>query len=327
MIKKYSIYIIILILFTLNFLPIVYSIESPINNIYSNNKESIKFNKNSFNMINISFISCNLSIYSEIYYPTDETQKYPGLIFIEGYSSCIEYYKWIPEKLAENGYITLIFDLPGQGKSEGIFPDITLKFDKLKYYPRYLSLIETPMHYFKGECKKVTKDALSYLLNESPVKHMINKSSIGFIGHSLGGIIALDTLLEDKRPKAVIILSNGNPINIDKIEIPIQFQGGDMDIFFQSIPILLRCYKKSNYPKELIVISMGTHLSFMNKLYPFCLIPKWQKEIIIHYSIAWFNYYLKNDENAYQNITNGYNNLSKIVKSRYNMGEGEKYLE
>lgn len=72
---------------------------------------------------------------------------------------------------------------------------------------------------------------------------------------------------------------------------------------------------------------MGTHLSFMNKLYPFCLIPKWQKEIIMHYSLAWFNYYLKNDENAYQDITNGYDNLSKLVKSRYNMGEGEKYLE
>jgi pimeloyl-ACP methyl ester carboxylesterase len=317
--KKIRGFLITLLILIVNIVPVV--------GIHSNiNYKAYYSDLYSYKVENITFRSSNLTLYGEIYFPDNKTQIYPGLIFVEGYSSCINYYQWIPKHLAQNGYVVLIFDLPGQGKSEGIFPDFTFMFENLCYYPRYTALIETPFHYFKGECVRATKDALTYLLHESPVKHLIDQSNIGLIGHSLGGIIVTKTVLEDTRVKTLIVLSNGDPKNVENIDIPVQYQGGDMDIFFMSIPQLLSCYQKTNSHKELIVISLGTHISFMNKLYPFCLYPRYQKEIILHYTIGWFDYYLQKNEEAYTIITSGHAHLSHIVKSRYNFGEGDQFI-
>jgi predicted dienelactone hydrolase len=283
--------------------------------------------KTEINQINISFISSEYTLYGEIYYPSNFSRRYPGIVFCEGDGGYVSAYNWIPKALAEAGYVAIIFDFPGQGKSEGIFPNWSLNIPLLNIYLRYSFLIETPIHYALRNLVTATSDALTYLIEESSVKNLVNNSSIGLIGHSLGGITVTESAIIDDRIDAVVALSQGNPRIIKKIEIPIQFQGGCFDIFTWSIPIVTQCYKKANTPKELIVIQGGTHFGFSTALGPLCPCPRWQKDIILRYSIGWFDYFLKNKTDAYNVITTGTDHLSRFIKSKYNFGEGDINLE
>ena len=272
--------------------------------------------------INITFESGKYTLYGEIYYPANETEIYPGIVFCEGSGGYITPYRWILKALADEGYVVLAFDFPGQGKSEGIFPipKFSIRF-LLGIYLRFSAPIEILFHKYNGELIIATSDALTYLLDESPVKNMINKTSIGLIGHSLGGGTVTETAAQDKRFNAVVALSQGNPTIIDEIDVPIQFQGGCFDILTMSIPNLLSCYKKANTPKEIITISGGTHVGFSSGLG-----PPWQKDICLRYSIGFFDYFLKNKPDAFETITTGTSHLAKIIKSRYNFGEGDRFL-
>lgn len=279
------------------------------------------------NQLNISFESNNYTLYGEIYFPSNASETYPCIVFCEGDGGYISAYDWIPKALAQEGYVALIFDFPGQGKSEGIFPMRTISIPFLNIYIRYWFLIETPIHYAMRRLTTATSDALSYLLEESPVKNIIDNTSIGLIGHSLGGITVTETSAIDERVDAVVALSQGNPRIIEKIDIPIQFQGGCFDIGTLSIPIISRCYKIANTPKELIAIQGGTHFGFSTAFGPLCPCPRWQKDICLRYAIGWFDYFLKNKTDAYETITTGTNHLSRFVKSRYDFGDGDHILE
>ena len=283
--------------------------------------------ENSIKQVNISFESSKYTLYGEIYYPSNESGTYPGIVFCEGHGGYISAYDWIPKALAEEGYIALIFDLPGQGKSEGIFPIRSINIPFLNIYFRYTFLIETPIHYVLRRWTAAASDALTYLLGESPVKNMIDNTSIGLIGHSLGGITVTETAVIDERVDAVVALSQGNPLIISKIDVPIQFQGGCFDLGTYSIPIISRCYSKANTPKELIAIERGTHFGFSTAWGPLCPCPRWQKDICLRYATGWFDYFLKNKTDAYEIITTGTDHLSKFIKSRYNFGDGDIILE
>lgn len=290
-------------------------------------KEYNERQESSIKQVNISFESSKYTLYGEIYYPSNESEMYPGIVFCEGHGGYISAYDWIPKALAEDGYVVLIFDLPGQGKSEGIFPIRSINIPILNIYFRYTFLIETPIHYVLRELTTATSDALTYLLEESPVKNIINNTSIGLIGHSLGGITVTETAVIDERVDAVVALSQGNPLIISKIDVPIQFQGGCFDVGTYSIPIISRCYSKANTPKELIAIEGGTHFGFSTALGPLCPCPRWQKDICLRYAIGWFDYFLKNKTDVYEIITTGTDHLSRFIKSRYNFGDGDRILE
>jgi len=290
-------------------------------------KEYNEKQENSINQVNISFESNKYTLYGEIYYPSNESGMYPGIVFCEGHGGYISAYDWIPKALAEEGYVALIFDFPGQGESEGVFPIRAINIPFLNIYFRYTFLIETPIHYVLRRWTTATSDALTYLLEESPVKNMIDNTSIGLIGHSLGGITVTETAVIDERVDAVVALSQGNPLIIGKINVPIQFQGGCFDLGTYSIPIISRCYSKANTPKELIAIEGGTHLGFSTALGPLCPCPRWQKDICLRYTVGWFDYFLKNKTDAYETITTGTDHLSRFIKSRYNFGDGDHILE
>jgi dienelactone hydrolase len=155
---------------------------------------------------------------------------------------------------------------------------------------------------------------------------LIDNSTIGLIGHSLGGITVTETAAFDDRIDAVVALSQGNPLIIKKLNVPIQFQGGCFDLGTYSIPIISQCYKKASSPKELIAIQSGTHVGFSTALNQLNPCPPWQKEICLKYAIGWFDYFLKNNTDAYEIITSGTPHLSKIIKSRYDLGDGEQIL-
>jgi len=281
----------------------------------------------SISQINVTFESSNYRLYGEIYYPSNESAIYPGIIFCEGFAGFVEAYSWLPKALAEEGYVVLIFDFPGQGKSEGFFSSHGIHLPFLNLYIRLGVKIETPIQYLSGNWIKATSDALTYLIEESPVQHITNSSCIGFIGHSLGAIAVTKTATIDDRVDCIVIYTHTNPLILENINVPIQFQGGTSDIGFFSMPILSLGYLKANTPKESIMIKQGTHTGFTTSGGPFCRCPEWQKDICLHYTIGWLDYFLKNKPDAYDIITTGVDNLSKVIKSKYNFGDGDHFLE
>jgi pimeloyl-ACP methyl ester carboxylesterase len=146
------------------------------------------------------------------------------------------------------------------------------------------------------------------------------------VGHSLGGITATETAARDDRFKAVVALSHANPYVVDQINVPIQIQCGDSDLGLYSIPIGLLSYIRCNSPKELIAIKFGTHFGFTRSFNDLCPCPNWQKDVCLHYLIGWFDFFLKNDTNAFETISDGCAYLSKYLKSRYDFGDVEKEI-
>jgi len=284
------------------------------------------WNKQNINRINVTYESGNYTLYAEIYYPKDMSKLYPAVIFCEGNGGYISAYSWIPMALASEDYVAMIFDFPGQGQSEGLNPIRGISFPALNIYLRFGHFLSVRIHYKSGDFYKATIDSLDYLLEKSPVNQIINKTKLGLIGHSMGGVIVTEVAAKDKRVDAVIALSHGESSIIANITIPIQFQLGSFDMT-SSIPIILSCYKKANPPKELISISGGTHVGFTTVFSSFCPCPPWQKFVCLTYAIGWFDYFLKNKSGSYETITTGMNHLSKIIPSYYNFGDGDHRLK
>jgi dienelactone hydrolase len=275
--------------------------------------------------MNITFESNNYTLYGAIFYPA-ESGLYPGIVFCEGLAGYVEAYKWIPQALAEQGYVVLIYDYPGQGRSEGFLGNRNISIPGLNFYFRFSAVFEEGYYYVTDTLVKTTMDAVTYLLNESPVNTLVDREKIGLIGHSLGSFTDTETAVFDERIDAVVALSQGNILHAEEIDVPVQFQFGCFDITC-SFPISFICYKKVQSPKELIAIQAGTHIGFTAAFGKYCLCPPWQKEICLRYAIGWFDYFLKNKPEAYETITSGATHLSKIIKSRYNFGDGEYFLK
>jgi len=272
----------------------------------------------------ITFESNNYTLYGEIFYPS-ASGLYPGIVFCEGLAGYVEAYSWIPKALAEQGYVVLIYDYPGQGRSEGFLGNRNISIPSLNFYLRFSALFEEGYYYVTDKLVKATMDAVTYLTNESPVSSLIDRETIGLIGHSLGSFTDTETAVFDERIDAVVALSQGNLIHAEEITVPVQFQFGCFDITC-SFPISYFCYRRVNSPKELIAIQGGTHIGFTTAFGKYCLCPPWQKEICLHYAIGWFDYFLKNKPDAYETITTGSDHLSKILRSRYDFGDGEYLL-
>lgn len=275
----------------------------------------------------VTFTSSNYTLYGELYYPSNASGTYPGIVCCEGFAGYVSAYNWIPQALAEQGYIAFIYDPPGQGFSEGMAPLKAIYLPRLNLFIRPSLFVETPIHFSQGTWITAARDAITYLTDKSPVRMLVNASCIGLIGHSLGGLTVTEVAAHDSRVDAVVALSQGDSEDINTITIPVQFQGGGFDLSTHSISILLSCYKKVNARKELVVIAHGTHLGFTTAFNKFCPCPKWQKEICLVYAIGWFDYFLKNQPGALRTITTSIPHLSHLILSRYNFGDGDHVLE
>lgn len=247
-------------------------------------------------------------------------------MFCQGYYAYTGSYYWIVKELAQRGYVVMIFDYPGQGRSEGAVINNAIILPKIYAYLRLGVLIETPIQYMAGNWHIATANAFEYLLNDSSVNHLINDSAIGIIGHSLGAMAATKFTTKEDRIKCMVAFSHTNSLIVDNINIPVQMQAGDADRGYYSIPIQSLSYSKLDTPKELIIIKRGTHEGFANGFGEFCRCPKWQKDVSLNYASGWFDYFLKNDLEAYNKITTGHEDLSRFFKSKYNLGQGDVLL-
>ena len=283
------------------------------------------FEKSQIAKMNVTFNFNNLTLYGEIYYPTIITKEIPGIILCQGSGSYSSAYSWISSSLAQNDYIVFSFDYPGQGFSEGFFPAKYIYIESINLLIRPTSFIESKIQYLVGNWNKATIRAIHYFLDESPLSKEIDHDHIGLIGHSSGGLIVTNSIYENINISAIVALSHSNP-KVKQLSIPIQFQCGDRDIFSRSIFNVLLNYQIASSPKELILIQQGTHMGFSNVFNSNCPCPPWQKEVSFHYLLAWFDYFIKQDSDALQKIITPIPHLSKMIDSRYNLGDGENIL-
>ena len=277
--------------------------------------------------LNVTFESSGYKLYGEVYYPKDTSLLYPVVLFCIGQPGYVSAYRWIPMEIAKRGYVSMLFDPPGLGYSEGIFPNWSFSIDSLNLYLRYFAFMETPIHYYQGRWRKAVLDALEFLLGLDEVQHIIDKRRIGLVGHSLGGATVTEVAANsDYNFSAVVALSLVTLSAVWKIKAPLMLQSGDLDFFSVFSMIMLPSYSIANPPRELIMIQSATHFGFTTAWGPLCPAPPWQKDVCLYYLINWLDYFMKDKKDAYKNLTTTVPHLSKLFNSKYNFGDGDHIL-
>jgi len=228
--------------------------------------------------------------------------KYPAIVISGGWCGCLSQYSNQPEMLARNGYVALLIQPTNQTDA-------------------VLSMV-----YGLTRWTDDLYDAISYLVERSPVNDRVDTQRIGTMGHSLGGITVTREATIDPRVKVVIALSDTDLSALPDLNIPLQIQTGDFDMLvndnFEAYP----SYVAAKPPKQIITIAGATHNGFTELLDAFYPKPEWQRAVFEHYAIAWFDYWLKGDETAYGRLTMGLDGLSPIGVSAYDLGDGEHLM-
>lgn len=136
-------------------------------------------------MEKISFNSNGIKISALLIKPKNITTKSPGLLFFHGWGSKKERYIDRAEELVKLGFIALIPDFPGHGKSQGNIKKMT-----------------------KKDFLDASVAAYDYLMSLSE----IDKNKIGVHGSSFGGYFSI--LLSSKRDLKWLDIKN--PANYPK---------------------------------------------------------------------------------------------------------------
>jgi alpha/beta superfamily hydrolase len=129
----------------------------------------------------VAWINCQeAKLYGEIYVP--DTVPSPALLICHGLNANgfhqLRIYSQLARTACENGFVALVFDFQGVGKSEGEFDYGTQEQENVK-------------------C------TLNYLASRRDV----NKDRIYIVGHSLGGAVSLYALQDETRVKGLALWS------------------------------------------------------------------------------------------------------------------------
>jgi len=247
-----------------------------------------------------------------IYLPRhfDPSKKYPAIVCTGGWMGSLEMYNIMAKMLAYHDYIAMQIHptLETTLISSMVLSAVTLKW----------------VH--------DVQDAITYLIERSPVKQWVDPGRIGVEGHSMGGFTVSRVAVLDDRVKAVVALSNGTIIAGPFKKCPVMVITGDFDIIINDQLFAYPYYYACTPPKELIVIKGGTHDGFSNLVDPFYPKPPWQHWTWEYYATAWFDYWLKGDQSALKKLTNtlytpyGVECLSAVHNSVYNFGDGDHVI-
>jgi dienelactone hydrolase len=232
-----------------------------------------------------------------IYWPTGNREKLPAIVFCRGWCGLGSSSYHIPEEWTKRGYIIMIFEPTGKRKplSEGIKG-------------------------IAGIWAEDMEDAISYLVEENPVKEMVDRDKIGIAGHSMGGITTSKVATSDRRVKAAVLLSCADLSKVENIKIPTLMITCDFDGGVLTPLINMPFYMLASPSKQIIVIKGGSHGGLTTSD---SFSPSWELPIVTNYALAWFDYFLKGDESALEKITTPTEHLSTRWFSGYDLGEGE----
>ena len=168
---------------------------------------------------------------------------HPTIVFVHGFRAKKEWYSWIGECLASQGYSSLLFTVPS---------------------PK----LPNPHQWSDG-----IKNAIDYLSNkESPLHDKTCSERIGVMGHSMGGLGALMAGSEDSRIKCVVGLAPAIiprlltvPEEIYNMSIPIQLQIGSEDGIISPEDVKAFFNNLASEKKTNIEIKGGNHIRFMDR--------------------------------------------------------------
>ena len=227
---------------------------------------------------------------------------FPLIVILEGLNTNLAMYRWWQQAYADAGYLVLGFDFSGQGHSDDEGPDDP------------------------GNNIEEAQDAITYMLEQSPVKQYIDASRIGAVGHSQGAIATMGLQAVEPRIAAAVAAApiaeniavfDGNPI-------PVMIQTGDHDGPIAPIPlvnpaVVRPIYEKLTQDRAFIVAEASSHAQHTN----FALLPtaSWGLEIAAQYSVAWMEYHLFGSEAARQVLTTAHPHLSFLWDSEVRLGD------
>ena len=136
----------------------------------------------------ISFKSAGATLYANLYYPSkriDFQDKVPLIIYCHGIGSQRDIDLRITIELTKRGFFVAALDYHGQGESGGEITDIDP---------------ENKIPALAQDCSEL----LDTLEKMSIYKDRIDRTQIGLIGHSLGGMVVLQNQALDDRFKATV---------------------------------------------------------------------------------------------------------------------------
>lgn len=235
-------------------------------------------------------------------------QKYPVILALEGLNTNTAMYRWWHQLFADAGYLVFAFDFSGQGRSD----------DEVQGDP--------------GNNIEEAQDALSYLLNNSPVREFIDSARIGVIGHSMGAIATMGLQAVEPRLKAAVAAAPISEIQsvFNSNPIPVMIQTGDHDGPIAPIvavnPAVVRpVYDKLTSDRAFIVADAASHAQHTN--YPLLPTSTWGREIAAQYSLAWMNYHLRGDSEALKVLQTAHPRLSYLWESEVVIGQDKRVFK
>jgi pimeloyl-ACP methyl ester carboxylesterase len=201
---------------------------------------------------------------------------FPVILALEGLNTNVAMYRWWHQLFADAGYLVFAFDFAGQGHSGDRVANDT------------------------GTSITDAQDALTYLLEQSPVRSVLDRSRAGVVGHSMGAIATMGLQAVEPRLQAAVAAA---PISeqsapFDKNPIPVMIQTGDHDgpvapLPFVNPAVVRPVYEKLVGDRAFIVAEASSHAQWTN--YPLLPTAQWGLEIAGIYSLAWMDYHLRHD--------------------------------
>lgn len=240
-------------------------------------------------------------LYGEIVLPqrgavSPQSGPFPVILALEGLNTNVAMYRWWHQVFADAGYLVFAFDFSGQGHSA----------DEGEGDP--------------GDNIAEAQDALTWLLEESPVRSVLDRRRIGVIGHSMGAITTLGLQAVEPRIHAAVAAA---PISeaqapFDANPIPVMIQTGDHDGPIAPIPfvnpeVVRPVYEKLQGERAFIVAEASSHAQHTN--FPLLPTAQWGQEIAGQYSLAWMDWQLRGDARALPVLRQAHPHLSYLWDS------------
>ncbi len=248
---------------------------------------------------------------------------YPAVALCDGFLGSQRMYYWAGQRLAEQGYVAMAFDVSGQGLSQGAFPnsDVGIAGDIPGGGEGFARDIGTAMNFLASADNPVRNlirvDPLVIVNQATGAADHLEPYVLGVAGHSLGATasIAYQQSTEAAYPvraRAVVAWSHFDADNTIG-NVPIQLHSGDNDNGFIQPPssdnlgpeMQLRYGRLggdrdldgtadfSPHDRQIIFTEAGTHLDYSSV--PWAYTPVWSEELQYHYTLAWFDKYLSGD--------------------------------
>lgn len=248
---------------------------------------------------------------------------YPAVVITDGFLASQRMYFWAAHRLARQGYIAMTFDVSGQGRSQGVFPnaDDDLSADVNDQSP-FSRDVGTAMNFVVSGANPVRDliaiDELLIVNQGTGAADHTETYVLGTAGHSYGarGSItyqqSTETAVYPVRTRAVVAWSHFD--NAGTIgNVPIQMHSGDEDAGFiqppgsgNIAPEMERRFDRLGgdrdldgmldfiaHDRQIVMIADATHISWSQG--PWFYYPTWAEEVAYHYTLAWFDKYLKGD--------------------------------